>query len=240
MINVLIADDNVDYAINLMNYINNKNENIKVFNIAKNGKETIEILNCNNNIDVILLDYKMPFYNGEQVLDKVLDKSKYNDSFIIISGEIESVIKLRNNEMIHSIINKNTDINEIVRKINELINYKETIKQSKTIKNKIIKELLHLGYDISHKGTKYLVETIEYIALNPKQNLEKLEKDVYPKVALFYNESVHNIKCRINNATNVMYCNCEIEKLKRYFHFDIDAKPKVRTVIDMVINNIMK
>ena len=39
MINVLIADDNVDYAINLMNYINNKNENIKVFNIAKNGKK---------------------------------------------------------------------------------------------------------------------------------------------------------------------------------------------------------
>ena len=29
MINVLIADDNVEYAVNLMNYINKKNENIK-------------------------------------------------------------------------------------------------------------------------------------------------------------------------------------------------------------------
>lgn len=74
MVNVLIADDNVDYAINLMNYINEKNENIKVCNIAKNGKETLEILNLKDNIDVILLDYKMPFYNGEQVLEKITNK----------------------------------------------------------------------------------------------------------------------------------------------------------------------
>ena len=74
MVNVLIADDNVDYAINLMNYINEKNENIKVCNIAKNGKETLEILNLKDNIDVILLDYKMHFYNGEQVLEKITNK----------------------------------------------------------------------------------------------------------------------------------------------------------------------
>lgn len=240
MVNVLIADDNIDYAVNLMNYINAQNNNIKVCNIAKNGKETLDILNFRNDIDVILLDYKMPFYNGKQVLEKIVNKSIYQDSFIIISGEIESVIKLRENEMIHSIIYKTTSINEIIRRINELFEYKETIKKSKIIKNKIIDELLYLGYDISHKGTKYLTDAIEYIALNQNKNLEKLEKDIYPKIAILYNESTHNIKCRINNATNVMYCKCEIEKLKKYFHFDIDAKPKVRTVIDTIINNIMK
>lgn len=240
MVNILIADDNIDYAINLMNYINEKNENIKVCNIAKNGKETLKILNDTDNIDLVLLDYKMPFYNGKQVLDKVLDKRKYSDSFIIISGEIETVAKLRNNEMIHSIIYKTIDMSEIVKRINELIEYKESINQSKIIKKKIITELLYLGYDISHKGTKYLIEVIEYIALNQNRNLERLEKDVYPKIAILYNESVHNIKCRINNATSVMYCNCEIEKLKKYFHFNIDTKPKVRTIIDTIINNIMK
>ena len=30
MINVLIADDNIEYAVNLMNYINEKNKNIKI------------------------------------------------------------------------------------------------------------------------------------------------------------------------------------------------------------------
>ena len=87
MINVLIADDNVEYAGNVMNYINRKNENIKICNIAKDGKETLEILNLKNNIDVVLLDYKMPFYNGKQIMEKIKNRSRYQDSIIIISGE---------------------------------------------------------------------------------------------------------------------------------------------------------
>lgn len=63
MIKVLIADDNIEFAINLMNYINDNTDNINVCNIAKNGKETLEILNNRNDIDIILLDYKMPIYN---------------------------------------------------------------------------------------------------------------------------------------------------------------------------------
>lgn len=136
MVNVLIADDNIDYAIYLMNYINKKNEHIKVCNIAKDGKEALELLNNNNNIDVILLDYKMPIYNGDQILNKILDK------------------------------------------------------------------------------------------------------DIYPKISIIFNDSVHNIKCRINRETNIMYFNCEVEKLKKYFSFSIDTKPKVKTVINTIIKNI--
>lgn len=53
MLNVLIADDNTDYAINLMNYINEDNNIVRVCNIAKDGKKTIDILNNENNIDII-------------------------------------------------------------------------------------------------------------------------------------------------------------------------------------------
>lgn len=45
MFNILIADDNINYAISLMNYINQTNKNIKVCNISKDGKETLETLN---------------------------------------------------------------------------------------------------------------------------------------------------------------------------------------------------
>lgn len=89
MLNVLIADDNIDYAINLMNYINEDNNVVRVCNIAKDGKKAIDILNNENNIDVILLDYQMPIYNGQEVLEKIQNKDKYVDSCIIISGEIQ-------------------------------------------------------------------------------------------------------------------------------------------------------
>ena len=44
MINVLIADDNINYAIALMNYINEQNRNIRVCNITKDGEETLNVL----------------------------------------------------------------------------------------------------------------------------------------------------------------------------------------------------
>lgn len=239
MVNVLIADDNIDYAVNLMNYINNKNDEIRICRIAKNGKEALEILNAENNIDVILLDYKIPKCNGEQVLENIVNKTKYIDSVIIISGEIESVIKMKKNEMIHSIIYKTTDMDMIIAKVNELFEYKESIKTSKILRKKIINELLYLGYDISHKGTQYLIKTIDYIAKNPNINIKKLEKEIYPQIAHIYNDSVHNIKCRINSATNAMYYNCEVNRLKSYFKLDTDTKPKVKTIINTIIENVI-
>ena len=234
MINVLIADDNVEYAVNLMNYLNRKNENIKICNITKDGKETLEILNQKNDIDVVLLDYKMPFYNGKQIMEKIKNKSRYQDSIIIISGEIKSSIKLCQNEMVHSLIFKTTSMDEILMRIDELFEYKENSKKIDILKNSITEELLYLGYDISHKGTQYLVRVIEYIITNPMMELEKLEK-IYSKIAVTYNTSPINIKCRINKATTEMYYNCDIEKLKKYFNFDTDIKPKVRTVINTII-----
>lgn len=60
MLNVLIADDNISYATTLMNYISQNDKNIRVCAIAKDGRETINILKSRDNIDVILLDLKMP------------------------------------------------------------------------------------------------------------------------------------------------------------------------------------
>lgn len=239
MINVLIADDNIHFAINLMNYITNLNNEIRICNIAKNGKETLEILNNQNNIDVILLDYKMPIYNGQEVLDMISNKDKYIDSVIIISG-IEQAYNLRTNKMVHSIIFKGLSFNDIVKKINIVFNTKQRNYKYTYYRDKIINEVLYLGYDLSHKGTQYLISIIEYIILNDYNELNNLEKNIYPKIAIMYNESTHNVKCRINRATNSMYCNCQIEKLENYFNFCIDIKPKIKTIITMIINNINK
>lgn len=239
MVNILIADDNINYAISLMNIINKQNTNIRVCNIAQDGKQTVEILNNENNIDVILLDFKMPIYDGGQVLDKIKNKSQYENSCIIISGEIDLVKNLNTNKIVSSIIYKTSSINSIMKEINRIVELKEKVKKNKELKNKIIKELLYLEYNISHKGTQYLIKTIEYIALNPNKDLEKLERSVYPRISTIYNDSIHNIKCNINRATTSMYCECEIEKLRSYFQFDKDTKPKVKTVIHTIINKIL-
>lgn len=238
MVNVLIADDNISYATNLMNYINMHNSNIRVCNISKNGKETLDVLNSYDNIDVVLLDFKMPIYNADELLCRINNKRKYLKSFIIITGEFELARNINDNNMVYSIVSKLTSIPLIMSKINELIISKENENKEKEMKKKIVNELLYLGYDISHKGTLYLIDTINYIQSNPDKYLDNLKKDVYPIVASHNSESVHNIKCYINRETSEMYLKSESLKIQKYFSYAEDTKPNVKTVINTIINKI--
>ena len=44
---------------------------------------------------------------------------------------------------------------------------------------------------------------------------------------------------RSNNlVTTQMYCQREVDRLKKYFHFYINKKPNVKTIINTVINKI--
>ena len=163
MVNILIADDNISFATSLMNYLNEKNNNVRVCYIAKDGKETLEFLNNNKtDIDVVLLDLDMPIFNGTQVLENIENEKKYEESFIIISGKDNLIKKISSKDLIYSVMHKAIEMNDIIEKINKLIEYKEKIKSKKRIEEKIIKELLYLGYDISYRGTKYLISSIEY------------------------------------------------------------------------------
>ena len=126
----------------------------------------------------------------------------------------------------------------MVEKIDKVAEAKETLKRKENIKNAIIQELLYLGYDLSRKGTQYLIETIEYIINTPLKDTSNLEKNVYPIIAKKYNVSIYNIKSNINRANNEMYCVCEVKKLKKYFNLEIDMKPKIKLVINIVINKI--
>lgn len=240
MVNVLIVDDDIYYATTLMNYLNKNNESVRVCGIITNGKDAIQVLNMSNNIDVVLLDYKLPIYDGKQIIHNVKEKSKYENSIIVVSGAIEEVRNLYNEDTVYSIMYKTFSMDEIVLKINELLNYKETLKNMKKVKEKVINEMLYLRYNFSYKGTQYLVRAIEYSALNKNLYLEKLERDVYPIISKEYNDTIRNIKCNINRANNSMYLDCEVDKLKKYFSLDKDTKPKIKTVINTIVNKISK
>ena len=240
MVNILIADDNIYYAKTLMNIINDGiNDDIKVTHIAVDGKETLDILE-NNLIDVILLDLKMPIYDGLYILDK-LEKNKmkkYEKSIIVISGEAEMLCSIRNQEYIYSILNKVCSISKIVDKIMELIKYKREEKKELEIRNEIIKQLQYLNYNLSHKGTQYLMDSILIIYNKQDYEMFNLEEDIYPIVARKYNKSMHNIKSNINKANDYMYKVCKKEILRKYFKFFDDTKPTVKNVIYTMLNKI--
>lgn len=242
MVNVLIADDNWNYARNLMAFINEKSNKVRVTNITINGEETLKVLNGNNLIDIVLLDLKMPIYSGIEVIEKLdrEQREKYYNSFIIISGEFELMedSEIRYNQVVNRILPKTLSMEQIVAQINGLIIEREENQDLKNIKAKITNELLYLGYDFSNKGTRYLIEAIELIYIRGENFMENLNKYVYPIIAQRYNQSTNNIKCNIIRATENMYYNCNEMKLVNYFSLQMTMKPNIKTVINTVLIKI--
>lgn len=234
MVNILIVDNKIDFAMSLINLLN-KNENIRVCAIAKNANEATKIIKENNNISAILLNLSI---KNVKFLDSLKNNRKYQKSCIVIYDKRSKICNFINNNSIYTLIDKCEKKEVILSVINEFIYRKMTYKREEKIKNKIFNEISYLGFDITHKGTKYLLESIEYIILNPEKEVSKLERDIYPVLSKKYGESFHNIKCSINRATTSMYYECDVNKLKKYFYFRDDIKPSVKTIIDTIVNKI--
>lgn len=239
MVNVLIADDNIFFAKKMMDYINTY-ENIKVSNIAVDGKETLDILNNRDDIDIFLLDLKMPIYDGIQILDMISaeKRMKYKQSCIIISGEINMIQKLMKNEMVSNILYKSMSMSYIMEKILKVIEEKQYEKECNNLLKAITNEVLYLGYNISHKGTVYLIETIYYIRTHSNNKIRSLKEDVYPYIAKKNKETPHNVKCNIARATEQMYYNCEINRLQEYMKYQLNTKPNLKMIINSIIQKI--
>lgn len=241
MINVLIADDNIYYAKTLMNIINNENnKDIKVTHIAVDGKETLDILE-NNEIDIALLDLKMPIYDGIYILNKLREKQidKYQQSIIVISGESEMLYKINDQSYVYYSFNKLTSISNVIEKIKELVEDKNEKKRKNVVKYRIIKQLQYLNYNLSHKGTQYLIDAILIIYEREDFDILNLKEDIYPIIAKRYNKSIHNIKCDINKANDYMYKVCKRERIRKYFKFFDDSKPTVKNVIYTILNKVI-
>ena len=164
MVNVLVVEDNFHYLKNLINILSDTNSKVKLYKISTDGKEAIDIIkNQKNNIDIILLDLKLPKFDGIQILNCMESNKlvKFKNSVIVISGEMDLILQIRNNPYLFSYIAKTSGIDKILMEIENLVNIKENEKSS--IEYKIYNELKTLNYNFSYVGTKYLMETISLL-----------------------------------------------------------------------------
>lgn len=107
------------------------------------------------------------------------------------------------------------------------------------VREKIIKELMYLRYDFSHKGTIYLVDIIRMIYLaQSNTSVSNYKKQVYPVIGKKYNQSVNNIKSNVIRATEAMFFNCEERRFKDYFGYYDFKKPGTKTIVNTIISKI--
>lgn len=212
MINVLIVSNNIYYAKAIMDILDNKY--IKVSNLALDGIETLGLIRTKNNM------------------------LKYKNSFILISENRNILEKLKNNQYVFDTIDRKENLYNLKIKVEKLLHKKMKENRITELKCKITKEVKYLRYNLSYKGTKYLIDIVELLLLNKNQDYSNLKKDVYPIIANKYKTTVFNIKNNIIKATEQMYIECESERLKQYFGFVNDSKPTTKNVIYTMYNKI--
>ena len=84
-ISVLIADDNQEFIMTLVNHLG-KEEDMEIIAIAKDGKEACDMI-VNTEPDIVLLDVIMPYLDGLGVLEEMASKEmKKRPIFIMLSA----------------------------------------------------------------------------------------------------------------------------------------------------------
>jgi len=208
MINAMIVSDNLNFVEKVVNEISIKSLDINVSNISTSFESAIYCA-VKNNPDIIFSDTKI-----DKQYNSLLSKAYPNNLVVMDENEIFKIDIL---EHIHTLTEiKNADKNRL----------------------RIIHELKNLGYNLKYSGTYYLIDTILTISLNKNKKTANLQSGIFPIIAKKYNRTTFNVKASINRATDCMYAECNIERLKEYFHFSVDTKPTVKQVVFAVLENI--
>ncbi len=84
MLNLLIADDEEEIRMGILNTIKWEENGIHICGLAGNGKETIEKIE-QLHPEIVLLDIRMPVLGGLQVLEHI-NRHRYGIKTIILSG----------------------------------------------------------------------------------------------------------------------------------------------------------
>lgn len=206
---------------------------MKAFIISNNISFAQKIVNILNDLKLNVNINILPYISNNKI---ILSKIKKVDVIFID----RKVIKYFNKEFLEKY--KNNVIISFIKEPskNILIKIKILMKKLKIEdkKERIIKELKYLGYNFKYVGCHYLVDTILIMHEYQNNSRNSLEGFIYPIISKRYNKSIQNIKNNIINATDHMYYDCNIERLKTYFCFYEDIKPSVKCVIFTILNKI--
>lgn len=238
MLNLLIANKNLQNLQDLSNYIAQYMPDIRVSFWAKNGEEVINTL-YQYHYDIILMEQKLPIYNGLEVLEKMPEfkKGHYKKSIIFLVPDQKMIVKLKSNNLIFDTILCTDSISSIISSLKKLVTNKKEYTENSYIKTKIINELQSIGFNLAHYGTHYLAEAILLITTF-KYDAINLNKTIYPKLSTIYNKNINNIKTSIIIATNAAYENMDKYILKNYLRVPDTIKPTAKIIINSIVKKL--
>ncbi len=239
MLNILLIEDDMIQAINIVNYISTRRDNVRLCSISTTGKNALKIIETYK-INLIILDVGLPDISGIDIIEHISNTEliDYKQSVIIFSCNNEYLSTLNNNPYVFDFVYKLNGLQKLLTAIDRFIIYKKSLEDMDLIKDKIYNQLSILNFNLSYNGTIYLVDCILELYKRQDNFCSNLNKYIYPILAQKYNTTSNTIKCDITRAVKLMYYDCPEDRVKEYFSYTYCVKPKVKEVIFTILNKI--
>ena len=241
---ILIADDNADFAMTLVKYLE-KEEDMEVIGIAKNGKEACDMV-TNTEPDVLLLDVIMPYLDGIGVLEYINSANLTKRPMCIM---LSAVGQAKTTQTAISLgaeyyVVKPFDIEVLIKRIKEIKNYKPTTaqncysnrenkipyidisennKKDKEMLEALVTNIIHeLGVPAHIKGYQYLREAIIMVTKDIDV-INQITKQLYPEIARKYKTTPSRVERAIRHAIEVAWARGEQQTVESIFGYTISA-----------------
>lgn len=223
MLNVIIAEDNLQISVHLSNMINSKN--VRCIGILNDGTKVYQRIK-ETNPDVLILDLKMPGKNGLEILEEIEKDQEIKTRIVVYSGEMSYMSLARKYKCVERFFSKMTPAEEIGRELEMIAD--EAL--NKNLESQIKDMLFELGFTYSLKGTRLMSECILYSVLNNEDNIN----NVYDKIAKKHNENANTIKSDIHTAIKNMWRYTDRPNAKKILRLSDYDKPSSKGVISMI------
>lgn len=241
MLDILIVENNLKKIKDIVN-ADLGHEMSKISAVAFDNKEAIDILN-KRAFDIIVVDQAIIDCEKNHLL-KCINRNhmkQYKKSVVVVYDSLQTheYSKEYFGEYIYNAVKMSKDINPISETIDELSS-KKCENRKEILKYKILQELKYLGYNLSYTGTKYILDIIMIMFENSDAFNTNIRKNIYPILSEKYSKTENAIKANINKATELMYFECEEDRLKEYCGTAMEDKPRPKLVINAILAKIEK
>lgn len=230
MLNVLIAEDNMQISVHLSNMINTT-PNVRCIGIINEGNKVYKKIKAIKP-DVLILDLRMPGKNGLEILKEIEADKDIKTKVYIYSGDMNYISLARGYECVERFFTKNTPAEEISRQLEDVTH---SILNENT-KDRIIEILFRLGFTYSLKGTKIIYDCIYYSITHNEDKVYKL----YEYIARKYGDNTHTVKSCVNTAIKSMWRSTDRSKTRKILRLGECDEPSSKDVISMVKYHVVK
>ena len=257
-ISVVIADDNIEFAEILKNFLNSKGD-IEVLGMADDGEKAITIIN-EKEPDVVLLDIIMPHLDGIGVLERLNAQDKIINSTIIVLSAIGQDTITQRSIMLGAeyYMVKPFDLELLYKRIKEIKqgmvepNSKSVIRKASSIQTSFenvsketletaITEIIHeVGVPAHIKGYQYIREAI-ILAVKDMEVINSVTKQLYPTLARKFKTTPSRVERAIRHAIEVAWARGELDVNNSMFGNTISAskgKPTNSEFIAMIADKL--